>query len=87
MRFFGSKITRNRLLPFVNGFSAAALTYRTNVVANGGTVSDNVLAILDTNFFKPLAASGALSKLDRFHFYAGVENDISWQRCELVFRF
>jgi hypothetical protein len=59
------------------GFSAEAQTYKTNVIANGGTVSDSVLAILDTNLFKPLVASGDWARLDKFHLYAGVGSAIA----------
>jgi hypothetical protein len=77
MRFFGSKITRHRTLPFAGGLSAQAQTYRANVIANGGTISDSVLAIIDTNLIKPLVASGDWAKLDKFHLYAGVGNAVA----------
>lgn len=59
------------------GFSAAAQTYRTNIVANGGTISDNILAILDTNLITPLVNSGDWDKLDKLHLYAGVGSAIA----------
>lgn len=59
------------------GFSQVAQTYKANVVANDGTISDSVLAILDTNLFKPLVASGDWAKLDKFHIYAGVGSAIA----------
>lgn len=66
-------------LPFVHssGLSVQAQTYRTNVIANGGTISDSVLAIIDTNLILPLVASGDWAKLDKFHLYSGVGNAIA----------
>lgn len=45
-----------------NTYSSLALAYRTNVIANGGTVSDARLTLLDTLIFTPQAAT--LAKLD-----------------------
>ena len=59
------------------GLSAQAQTYRTNVIANGGSISDSVLAIIDTNLILPLVASGDWAKLDKFHLYSGVGNAIA----------
>ena len=66
-------------LPFVKagGFSTEALAWKANIVANGGTISDSVLAILDTNLFKPLVANGEWAKLDKLHLYAGVDSAIA----------
>jgi hypothetical protein len=66
-------------LPFVHssGLSPQAQTYRENVIANGGSISDSVLAIIDTNLILPLVASGDWAKLDKFHLYAGVGNAVA----------
>lgn len=66
-------------LPFVKagGFSAQALAWKDNIVANGGSISDAILAIIDTNLILPLVASGDWAKLDKFHLYAGVGNAVA----------
>jgi hypothetical protein len=66
-------------LPFVHssGLSPQAQAYRENVIANGGSISDSVLAIIDTNLILPLVASGDWAKLDKFHLYSGVGNAIA----------
>jgi hypothetical protein len=66
-------------LPFVHssGLSPQAQAYRENVIANGGSISDSVLAIIDTNLIKPLVASGDWAKLDKFHLYSGVGNAVA----------
>jgi hypothetical protein len=61
-------------LPFVHssGLSPQAETYRTNVIANGGSISDSVLTIIDTNLILPLVASGDFSNLFRLNIFAGL---------------
>jgi hypothetical protein len=54
-------------------FSPEALTWKANIINNGGTISDALLTIFDNNFFKPAKANGnILTELDRFNFYAGL---------------
>jgi len=62
---------------FFDGFSSQALAWKANIVANGGSISDAVLALLDTNLFKPLVASGDWANMDKFHLYAGVGSAIA----------
>lgn len=63
-------------LPLFNnkgGFSAEALAWRTNIIANGGTIADATLQIFDTNFFIPATANGnILNQLDRLNIYCGL---------------
>lgn len=62
-------------LPFVHssGLSQQAQNYRTNVIANGGTIPDATLEIIDNNFFKPALANGSiLNQLDRLNIYCGL---------------
>jgi hypothetical protein len=55
------------------GFSAAALLWKTNIIANGGTIPDATLKIFDTNFFIPATANGnILNQLDRLNIYCGL---------------
>lgn len=55
------------------GNSAEALAWKTNIEANGGTISQALLDIFDNNFFIPAKANGnILNQLDRLNFYAGL---------------
>lgn len=55
------------------GNSAEALAWKTNIEANGGTISQALLDIFDTNFFVPAKANGnILTELDRFNVYGGL---------------
>ena len=62
----------------VNGFrgkglSTEAQAWRTNIIANGGTIPDATLLIFDNYFFKPAKANGnILSELDRLNIYCGL---------------
>jgi|694.fasta_scaffold153877_4 hypothetical protein len=54
-------------------FSPEALTWKTNIINNGGTISDALLTIFDNNFFKPAKANGnILTELDRLNIYCGL---------------
>jgi hypothetical protein len=58
---------------FFGGLSQEAQNYRTNVIANGGTIPDATLEIIDNNFFKPALANGSiLNQLDRLNIYCGL---------------
>jgi hypothetical protein len=55
------------------GFSASALAWKAKIIANGGTISDAILAKYDTNFFTPAEANGnILTQADRLHIYVGL---------------
>jgi hypothetical protein len=54
------------------GFSAAALAYRASIIANGGTIPDATLAILDANFITPNVINGNWAKIVRLNFWAGL---------------
>jgi hypothetical protein len=57
----------------VGGLSAEALAWQTRIIANGGTISAEKLAIFDQKFFKPALANGyILTEADRLNFYAGL---------------
>jgi len=71
----GISTTNARVGGFRGGkkFSAEALAWRTNIIANGGTIPDATLAIFDTNFFKPAKTNGnILTELDRLNIYCGL---------------
>jgi hypothetical protein len=71
----GISTTNARVGGFRGGkkFSTEALAWRTNIIANGGTIPDATLAIFDANFFKPAKANGnILSELDRLNIYCGL---------------
>jgi hypothetical protein len=54
-------------------FSVEALQWKTNIINNGGTISDALLTIFDNNFFKPAKANGnILNQLDRLNIYCGL---------------
>lgn len=53
--------------------SAEALAWKTNIEANGGTISQALLNIFDTNFFIPAKANGnILTELDRLNIWCGL---------------
>lgn len=55
------------------GLSNEAKTWQTNIIANGGTITDAQLAFFDTWFFKPaIVAGNILTELDRFNLYCGL---------------
>lgn len=57
----------------VGGNSAEALAWKAWVEGNGGTISQSLLDIFDTNFFIPAKANGnILTELDRFNVYGGL---------------
>lgn len=57
----------------VGGNSAEALAWKTWVEGNGGTISQSLLDIFDTNFFIPAKANGnILTQLDRLNIYCGL---------------
>jgi hypothetical protein len=63
----------NSLYNNKGGLSAAALLWKTNIIANGGTIPDATLQIFDTNFFIPATANGnILNELDRLNIYCGL---------------
>jgi hypothetical protein len=52
--------------------------WKTNIIANGGTISDSILTIFDNYFFKPAKTVGnILDQLDRLNFFAGTGNEIA----------
>lgn len=54
-------------------FSPEALQWKTNIINNGGTISNALLTIFDNNFFKPAKANGnILNQLDRLNIYCGL---------------
>jgi len=56
-----------------NSLTPEALTWQTNIIANGGTISEATLKIINDNFFVPAKANGnILTELDRFNLYAGL---------------
>jgi hypothetical protein len=67
-------------LPFVHAgeLSPQAQTYRANVIANGGTISDSVLKIFDAQFFIPAATNGnILNNADVIRIFKGQGNQIA----------
>ena len=55
------------------GNSAEAIAWKTWIEGNGGTISQALLDIFDTNFFIPAKANGnILTELDRFNVYGGL---------------
>ena len=55
------------------GNSAEALAWKARIEANGGTISQALLDIFDTNFFIPAKANGnILTELDRLNIYCGL---------------
>lgn len=71
----GISTTNVRVGGFRGGkkYSAEALSWRTNIIANGGTITDATLQIFDTNFFIPATANGnILTELDRLNIYCGL---------------
>jgi len=64
----------NSLYNNKGGLSAAALLWKANIIANGGTIPDATLQIFDTNFFIPATANGnILNQLDRLNIYCGLD--------------
>lgn len=62
-------------LPFIKagGNSAESLAWKARIEANGGTISQALLDIFDTNFFIPAKANGnILNQLDRLNIYCGL---------------
>ena len=62
-------------LPFIKGSknSAEAIAWKTWIEGNGGTISQALLDIFDTNFFIPAKANGnILTELDRFNVWGGL---------------
>jgi hypothetical protein len=63
----------NSLYNNKGGLSSAALLWKANIIANGGTIPDATLQIFDTNFFIPATANGnILNQLDRLNIYCGL---------------
>lgn len=55
------------------GFSVDALNWKASIVANGGTITNNLLKTFDDYFFKPCKANGnILNQLDRLNIYCGL---------------
>jgi len=55
------------------GLSTAAITWRDNIIANGGTISGEKLSIIDNYLIKPMVANPLIfNKLDRLNLYAGL---------------
>ena len=61
-------------LPFVKGSknSVEALAWKARIEANGGTISQALLDIFDTNLITPLVANGTWAELDRLNIYCGL---------------
>lgn len=58
--------------------SAAAETWRQDIIANGGTISDAVLQVFDEEFFIPAVSNGSiLTEADRIHFWITNSNSIA----------
>lgn len=58
--------------------SAAAETWRQDIIANGGTISDAVLQVFDEEFFIPAVSNGSiLTEADRIHFWVTNSNSIA----------
>lgn len=64
----GIKISADRTR--YGGLSPQAQAWKASIVANGGTIPDNLLAIYDTNLFIPMGS--ALDELDILYCYAGL---------------
>jgi hypothetical protein len=64
------------------GFSAQAQAWKAKIVANGGTIPDNVLAIYDTHLFIPMGS--ALDELDLLYCYVGLSGYEIAARTSLV---
>lgn len=58
--------------------SPAAASWKADIIANGGTISDAVLQVFDEQFFIPAVANGnILTEADRIHFWITNSNNIA----------
>jgi hypothetical protein len=57
--------------------SPQALAWKARIIANGGSIDDNILTIIDDNLIKPMVSSGIFDCLDRLNLYAGTGNRIA----------
>ncbi len=54
------------------GLSPEALAWEANIIANGGTIPADTLAIIDENLITPAVAAGIWAELDRLHWWCGL---------------
>jgi hypothetical protein len=54
------------------GLSPEALAWKARIIANGGTIPDATLAIIDEELIKPSLAGGIWAELDRLNIYCGL---------------
>lgn len=58
--------------------SPAAASWKADIIANGGTISDAVLQAFDEQFFIPAVSNGSiLTEADRIHFWVTNSNNIA----------
>jgi hypothetical protein len=54
--------------------SPQAISYKSRIIANGGTIDDFTIKIIDDNLIKPMLTSGIWDCMDKLHLYAGHQN-------------
>lgn len=57
--------------------SPQALAWESRIIANGGTIDNSILNIIDNNLIKPIVSAGIFDCLDRLNLYAGTGNRIA----------
>ena len=57
--------------------SPQALAWKARIIANGGSIDNAILTIIDDNLIKPMVSSGIFDCLDRLNLYAGTGNRIA----------
>jgi hypothetical protein len=59
------------------GLSLQAIAWRNRIVANGGSIDNTILQIIDKNLITPMVNTGIFDCLDRLNLYAGTGNRIA----------
>ena len=54
--------------------SPQAISYRTRIIANGGSIDDFTITTIDNNLIKPMLTSGIWNCMDKLHLYGGHQN-------------
>jgi hypothetical protein len=62
---------------YLPSLSPQAIAWRDMIIANGGSIDNTILTIIDNNLIKPMISSGIFACLDKFHLYAGTGNQIA----------
>lgn len=57
--------------------SPQAIAWRDRIIANGGSIDNAILTIIDDNLIKPMVSTGIFDCLDRLNLYAGTGNRIA----------